>query len=119
MPPLHDRTLGIALLRLSSFLALLNLSDHSLESFADVLVVARAGFGEAAAQLFGEFLAVGERHLALFGAQVGFVADDCEGDGVGALGEERMLAEVHWVMCRTLCVAVHRIAAHCLCAWHN
>jgi len=82
---LHDRALGIALLRLSSFLALLDLRDHAFESFSDVFVVAGARFGEAAAQLFGEFLAVGEGDLTLFGAQIGLVADDCEGNGVGAL----------------------------------
>lgn len=82
---LHDRALGISLFRLASFLALLDLRDHALEGFADVLVVARARFGEAAAQLFGEFLAVGEGDLALLGAQIGLVADDCEGDGIGAL----------------------------------
>lgn len=82
---LHDRTLSIPLLRLPSFLALLNLRNHALESFTDVLVVARARFREAAAQLFGEFLAVGEGDLALLRAQIGLVADDCEGDGVGAL----------------------------------
>ena len=82
---LHDCALGVAFFRLSSFLALLNLRDHALESLADVLVVARARFGETAAQLFGEFLAVGEGDLALFGAQIGLVADDCEGDGIGAL----------------------------------
>jgi hypothetical protein len=84
-PILHDRTLCIALFRLSSFLALLDLSNHSFKSFADILVIARARFGETAAQLFGEFLAVGEGDLALFGAQIGLVADDCEGNGVGAL----------------------------------
>ena len=82
---LHDRALGIALIGLASLLALLNLSDHALESLADVLIVARAGLGEAAAQLFGKLLAVCECDLALLGAQVGFVADDGEGDCVGAL----------------------------------
>lgn len=86
---LHDRALGISLFRLTGFLALLDLRDHALEGFADVLVVARARFGEAAAQLFGEFLAVGEGDLALLGAQIGLVADDCEGDGIGALEEGR------------------------------
>ena len=82
---LHDSTLGIPLFRLARLLALLDLSNHSFESFADILVVARAGLREAAAQLFGELLAVGEGDLALLGAQVGFVAYDCEGDCVGAL----------------------------------
>ena len=48
-PHLHHRTLRIPLLRLASFLALLNLRDHALESFADILVVPRASFGETAA----------------------------------------------------------------------
>ena len=87
---LHDRTLGISLFRLTSFLALFNLGDHALEGLADVLVVARARLGEAAAQLFGEFLAVGEGDLALLGAQIGLVADDCEGDGIGALEGESL-----------------------------
>ena len=82
---LHDSALGISLFRLAGLLTLFNLSNHSLESLADVLVVARAGLGEAAAQLFGELLAICEGDLALLGAQVGFVAYDCEGDCVGAL----------------------------------
>jgi hypothetical protein len=82
---LHDSTLGIPLLGLARLLALLDLSDHTLESFADILVVPRAGLSEAAAQLFGELLAVCERDLALLGSQIGFVAYDCEGDCVGAL----------------------------------
>jgi hypothetical protein len=65
---LHDSTLGIPLLGLTSLLALLDLRDHALESLADILVVARAGLCEAAAQLFGELLAVCERDLALLGA---------------------------------------------------
>jgi len=82
---LHDSTLRIALLGLASLLTLLDLRDHALESFADILVIARAGLGEAATQLFGELLAVCERDLALLGSQVGFVAYDREGDCVGAL----------------------------------
>lgn len=46
---LHDRALGVAFFRLSSFLTLLNLRDHALKSLADILVVARARFGKAAA----------------------------------------------------------------------
>lgn len=82
---LHDCALLVALFRLACFLALLDFGDHAFEGFADVLVVARAGFGEAAAQLFGELLAICEGDLALFGTQVGFVADDRERHGVGAL----------------------------------
>jgi hypothetical protein len=67
LPLLHDGTLCIPLLGLARLLALLNLSDHALEGFADILVVARAGLGEAAAQLFGQLLAVCERDLALLG----------------------------------------------------
>ena len=83
--PSHDSALGVPFLGLAGLLALLDLGDHALEGLADVLVVARARLGEAAAQLLGQLLAVGQRDLALFGTQVGFVADDCEGDGVGAL----------------------------------
>lgn len=82
---LHDRALLVALFRLTGFLALLDFGDHAFEGFADVLVVARAGFGEAAAQLLGELLAVCEGDLALFGAQVGLVANNRERDGVGTL----------------------------------
>ena len=82
---LHDSTLGIPLFRLARLLALLDLSNHSFESLADILVVARAGLGEAAAQLFGELLAVCEGDLALLRAQIRFVAYNCEGDCVGAL----------------------------------
>lgn len=89
---LHDRALLVALFRLAGFLALLDFGDHAFEGFADVLVVARAGLGEAAAQLLGELLAVCESDLALFGAQVGLVADDRERDGVGTL-EERSVSE--------------------------
>ena len=81
----HDSALGVALFRLSSFLALLDLGDHALEGSRNVLVVSCARFGVPAAQLFGEFLAVCEGHLALFGSKVGFVAYDEEWDGVCAL----------------------------------
>jgi hypothetical protein len=54
----HNNTLLIPLLRLPGFLALLNLGNHSFESFPDILVVARARFRETATQLFGQFLAV-------------------------------------------------------------
>ena len=82
---LHHAALGVALLRLAGLLALFDLGDHALERLGDVLVEARAGLDEAAAQLVGEFLAVGGRHLARFGAQVGFVADHHDGNGVAAL----------------------------------
>lgn len=65
---LHDCALCIALFRLTGVLALLDLGNHAFESYVDVLVVPRAGFGETAAELFGEFLAVGQGDLALFGA---------------------------------------------------
>jgi hypothetical protein len=94
---LHDRTLGVALFRLTSFLAFLDLSDHAFESFSDILVVTCACFGEAAAQFFGEFLAIGEGDLALFGTQIGLVADNCEGDGIGAL-RESVVSSGSWIL---------------------
>ena len=77
---LHERALGVAVLGLAGLLALFDLRNHALEGLGDVFVVTGAGFHEAAAQFVGELFAVGERHLALFGTQVGFVAHDHDGD---------------------------------------
>ena len=82
---LHDDTLCIAVFRLASFLPTFNFDNHRLESFGDVLVVARAGFHEAAAQLIGKFLTVGGGDLTLLRAEVGFVAYDHDRDSVCAL----------------------------------
>ena len=86
-PVLHDGALAVALLRLTGLLPLFDLRDHALEGLRDVLVVARTGLDEAAAELGGEGLAVGLADLTLFGAEVGFVGYDHDGDAFGALLE--------------------------------
>jgi hypothetical protein len=50
-----------------------------------ILIIARRRLGPRALELFRELLAFFGRDLALFGAEVGFVAYDDEGDKVGGL----------------------------------
>jgi hypothetical protein len=50
-----------------------------------VLVVARRGFGPGALELCGEGAAVFGGDLALFGAEIGFVANDDEGNPIDGL----------------------------------
>lgn len=75
---LHDSALASAS-GLTRVLAPLHLRDYELESLENVLVVARTGLGPCTLELFGEGFAVFWRDLTLFGAEIGFVADDYNG----------------------------------------
>lgn len=81
---LHQNAIALGR-SLAWVLRLLNLSDQELESLAHVLVVSRARLGPAALYLLRELLSVFGCHLSLLGAQVALVADDADGDRLGAL----------------------------------
>ncbi len=81
---LHHPT-RLAAARLGRVLRALDLGNHELKGLGDVLVVARAGLGEGAAELRAQLPPFVRRHLPLLGPQVALVADDDEGDGFGAL----------------------------------
>lgn len=89
---LHHVALAVSFFWLACFLCLLDLADHALEGFADVLVVACTGLDKPAAQLFGETLTIGGLDLSLFGAEVGLVRYDLDGHGVGTQVVEDLLA---------------------------
>jgi hypothetical protein len=72
---------------LTRVLGPLHLGNHQLKGLLYVLVVACAGFGPRAFELCGEGAAVFGCDLALFGAEVGFVAYDDEGHPVDGLLE--------------------------------
>jgi hypothetical protein len=72
---LHDCTLAAAS-GLTRVLGPLDLGNHELKGLLYVLVVARGGFGPGAFELCGEGAAIFGSDLALFGAEIGFVADD-------------------------------------------
>lgn len=74
----HDGTFAAAS-GLTRILAPLHLGDQKLKRFLYVLVVSRRSLGPGAFELCGERAAVFGGDLALFGAQVGFVAYDYEG----------------------------------------
>jgi hypothetical protein len=84
---LHQCTLG-ATSRFIRVLRCFYLADHELKCFADILVEASTSLcpgtfefvGESAAGFFGD--------LTLFGAEIRFVADYDEWNGVGALDIE-------------------------------
>ena len=88
---LHDHTF-VPAGRLPGILTLLHLAHHELECPLDVLVVPRRSLGPGAFELLGKPLAFLGRHLALFGAEVGFVAYDDEGDEIGSLLEQRSVS---------------------------
>jgi hypothetical protein len=81
---LHDNALG-ATSGLTRVLAPLHLSDHQLKRLQHVLVVARARFRPGTLELFGKGSAVLGGNLALFGAEVGFVAYNDEGNPLDGL----------------------------------
>ena len=81
---LHDCTFAAGS-GLTRVLGPFHLGNHELKILLYVLVVARAGFGPRAFELRGEGAAVFGRDLALFGAEVGFVAYDDDGDPVDGL----------------------------------
>lgn len=80
----HELALAIGR-RLIRVLRLFNLANQQLKGARHVLAVSRAGLGPCALVALGELLALLGRDLALLGAEVGFVADDADGDGVCAL----------------------------------
>lgn len=80
----HELALAIGR-RLVRVLRLFNLANQQLKRARHVLAVARAGLGPRALVALGERLALLGCDLALLGAEVGFVADDADGDGVCAL----------------------------------
>jgi hypothetical protein len=81
---LHDGALASAS-GLTRVLAPFHLRDYELESFEDVLIVARAGLGPRAFELFGKGFAVFWRDLTLFGTEIGFIANDYNGHPVDGL----------------------------------
>ena len=81
---LHDGALAPAR-GLAGVLALLDLGDHQVEGFLDVLVVPRTGLGPCALEFGGEGSAVVGGDLALCGVEIALVADDDEGDPFRAL----------------------------------
>lgn len=81
---LHQNAIALGR-SLAWVLRLLNLSDQELESLAHVLVVSRARLSPAALYLLRELLSVFGCDLSLLGAQVALVADDADGDRLGAL----------------------------------
>jgi hypothetical protein len=72
--------------RLTRILAPLHLSNKQLKRLEHVLIVAGARFCPCAFELFGEGFAVFGRNLTLFGAEIGFVAYDDNGNPVDGLG---------------------------------
>lgn len=67
--------------------------------------------------------------MALLGAQIGLVADDCEGDGIGALEEGRFSLAV-WIgdwglglvgryMCLCIVAVCDVAARRCARAWNR
>lgn len=81
---LHDNAV-LALLGLSSLLALLNLFNHTLEGSGDVLVVPGTGLCVSALQLLGQLFAVFGLDLSLFWSQIALVSDNDEWDCISTL----------------------------------
>lgn len=76
---LHDNTV-LALLGLTSFLALLNLGNHTLEGLANVLIKSGACFCPATVELLGQLAAIFSLDLTLFRSKIGLIADNDERD---------------------------------------
>jgi hypothetical protein len=76
---LHDNAV-LALLGLTSFLALLNLGDHALKGLANVLVESGACFCPATVELFGQLATIFSLNLTLFRSKIGLVANNDEWD---------------------------------------
>jgi hypothetical protein len=81
---LHDCTLATGS-GLTRVLGPLHLGNHELKRLLYILVVARAGFSPRAFELCGKGTTVFGGDLALFGAEVGFVAYDDERNPVDGL----------------------------------
>jgi hypothetical protein len=76
---LHDNAV-LALLGLTSFLALLDLGDHTFKGLANVLVESGACFCPATVELLGQLATIFSLDLTLLGSQIGLVADNDERD---------------------------------------
>jgi len=76
---LHDNAV-LALLGLTSFLALLNLGDHAFKGLANVLVESSACFCPATVELLGQLATIFSLDLALFGSKIRLVADNDKRD---------------------------------------
>ena len=80
---------AIALRRsFAGVLRLLDLSYQELKGLAHVLVVPRARLGPATLDLLGELLPVLGGDLPLLGSQIALVANDDDGDRLGALEDQ-------------------------------
>lgn len=77
---LHDLTPTLAASGLTRVLASLDLLNQELEGLLDVLVIPCTGLCPAALELLRELLAVFGGNLALFGTEIGFVANNDKGD---------------------------------------
>ena len=82
---LHDLTPTLAASGLTRVLARLHLLDQELEGFFDVLIIPRTGLCPAALELLRKLLAVFGGDLTLLGTEIGFVANDDNGDPVDGL----------------------------------
>lgn len=71
--------------RLIRVLRLLDLCNEQLKGLGYVLVVASTRLGPGAIVFLGQLLALLGGDLTLFGAQIGLVADDDDGDPLDAL----------------------------------
>jgi len=67
--PLHDNTV-LALLGLTSFLALLNLGNHTLKGLANILVESSACFCPATVEFLGQLAAIFSLDLTLFRSKI-------------------------------------------------
>jgi hypothetical protein len=66
-------------------LSLLNLLNKELEGLSHIHVIAGAGFCPSAAQLLSKLLSLLGGNLSLFWSKVALIADDTDGDLLGAL----------------------------------
>lgn len=101
---LHDGALATAS-GLTRVLASLNLPNDELKSLEHVLVVAGAGFGPRALELFGEGFAVFGGDLTLFRTEVGLVAYDDDRDPVDGL--YCRLSETMQILQRIFAAQIH------------
>lgn len=76
---------------LAGVLRLLDLGNQQLKSLADVLVISCTRFSPAALDLFRHLLAILRGDLALLGTEIALVADNDDGNGLGALWKRRWL----------------------------
>lgn len=87
---------------LAGVLRLLDLGNQQLKSLADVLVISCTRFGPSALDLFRYLLAILRGDLALLGTEIALVADNDDGNGLGALWKRTKVAEVSDAVLRSL-----------------